>query len=389
MGIQKRIAILGSTGSIGTQALDVVGQNPDLFDIELLTAHSNVELLVSQCKLYKPKRVVITDESKYIQLKTLLSGLPIEIVAGAEAVDHLVITPEIDMVLTAMVGFSGLSPTVSAVRAGKSIALANKETLVAAGEIITKLAKESGSKIIPVDSEHSAIFQCLNQQNGVVERILLTASGGPFLNKNIEDLKKVKVEEALKHPKWQMGNKVTIDSSTMMNKGLELIEAKWLFDMDPSKIEMVVHPQSIIHSMVEFSDGTILAQMSIPDMRVPISYALSYPNRVSLNTARIDFHTLSKLDFYSPDRTRFPSISLAYNSIERGGNIPCAMNAANEIAVASFLREEISYWSIPQITEEVLERIDYIKTPSLESIFETDLKARELAKERVIKHNNR
>lgn len=376
---KRRLAILGSTGSIGTQTLDVVSKHPDLFEVELLTAFSNTSSLIEQAIRFNVNSVVIGDELRYNEVNEALKQHDIKVFAGTDSVDALVAGDNIDIVVTAMVGFSGLTSTIAAIKAGKCIALANKETLVVAGQMITKLAAESGSPIIPVDSEHSAIFQCLQGERAQIEKIILTASGGPFLGKTREQLTNVTVDQALNHPRWQMGPKVTIDSATMMNKGLELIEAKWLFNLPPEKIDIIIHPQSIIHSMVQFSDGSVSAQMSIPDMRLPIQYALSYPSRISLDTQRIDFKTLGSLEFIAPDFKTFPALEIAGRSIARGGNTPCAMNAANEIAVASFLNGEIEFLSIPEITAEVLSQFNYLENPTLGEIFETDKQARELA----------
>ncbi len=382
---KRRLAILGSTGSIGTQTLDVVSQHRELFDIELLTAYSNSTLLIEQALRFNANCVVIGDESKYSEVNEALKNHDIKVFTGTASVDELVKGENIDIVVTAMVGFSGLSSSLAAVKAGKVIALANKETLVVAGEIITRLAAESGSPIIPVDSEHSAIFQCLQGERAQIEKLILTASGGPFFGKSRRELEGVMVSEALDHPRWQMGPKVTIDSSTMMNKGLELIEARWLFDTPPEKIDIVIHPQSVIHSMVQFTDGSVSAQMSMPDMRLPIQYALSYPCRIELNTARIDFPALGRVDFFAPDTESFPAIRIAYECIRRGGNAPCAMNAANEVAVAAFLREETGFCTITEITGEVLAEFPYMEHPTLQDIYETDRLARELA----VKYTNK
>lgn len=376
---KRRLAILGSTGSIGTQTLDVVSKHPDMFEVELLTAYSNTTLLIEQAIRFNVNAVVICDELRYNEVQKALSKHDIKVFAGTESIEELVQGSNIDIVVTAMVGFSGLKPTLSAIKAGKIIALANKETLVVAGQMVTDLAAKSGSAIIPIDSEHSAIFQCLQGERAQIEKIILTASGGPFLWKSKNEFDNVTVSQALNHPKWQMGAKVSIDSATMMNKGLELIEAYWLFNTPADKIEIIIHPQSIIHSMVQFTDGSVSAQMSVPDMRLPIQYAISYPYRIPLDTARIDFTTLGSLDFIVPDRDKFRAIDIAYQSIRRGGNTPCAMNAANEIAVASFLNGEISFAAIPQIIEEVISRFYYIEKPTLNNIYETDLQARELA----------
>lgn len=382
---KRRLAILGSTGSIGTQTLDVVSKHPDIFEVELLTAYSNTSLLIEQAVKFNVNTVVICDEKRYNEVQEALTPHDIKVFAGTSSIEDLVQGSNIDIVVTAMVGFSGLKPTLSAIKAGKIIALANKETLVVAGEIVTSLAEKSGSAIIPVDSEHSAIFQCLQGERAQIEKIILTASGGPFLHTSKDELSSVTVEQALNHPKWQMGAKVSIDSATMMNKGLELIEAYWLFKQPVNKIDIVIHPQSVIHSMVQFSDGSVSAQMSIPDMRLPIQYAISYPYRIDLDTERIDFAKLSKLDFIAPDREKFRTLDIAYKSITMGGNSPCAMNAANEIAVASFLNGEIPFSAIPEIIEDVVSKFHFIEKPTLENIFETDLHARELALKHKIK----
>ena len=374
--MKRRIAILGSTGSIGKQALDVISRHPELFCAEVLTANSNSTLLIQQAIEHNVNSVVIADESKYQEVFKALDGYGIKVFTGNASISALACGSNIDMVLTAMVGFSGLESTISAIKAGKAVALANKETLVAAGSIVMKLAKEQGTPIIPVDSEHSAIFQCLQGERASIEKIILTASGGPFLSKTKEEIERATVKEALNHPKWLMGPKVTIDSASMMNKGLEMIEAHWLFGIEPSKIEIVVHPQSIIHSMVQFSDGSVTAQLSTPDMRLPIQYALSYPYRVDLDTKRIDFPALESLNFHKPDFEKFPCLSIAYNAIERGGNIPCAMNAANEIAVESFLAGEIPFTKIPEIIFKVIKEAPFVKDPSIEDIYETDKNAR-------------
>lgn len=370
--MKRKIAILGSTGSIGTQALDVISRHPNLLCAEVLTANSNAKLLIEQAIKHDVNAVVIANESKYQEVFNALDPHGIKVFTGTESIGKLASASNIDIVLTAIVGFSGLQPTIEAIKAGKAIALANKETLVAAGSIIMKLAREYNSPIIPVDSEHSAIFQCLQGEHTKLEKILLTASGGPFFNKTKEEMEKATIQDALKHPKWNMGSKVSIDSATMMNKGLEMIEAHWLFGIDPANIEIVVHPQSIIHSMVQFTDGSVTAQMSIPDMRLPIQYALTYPQRVELNTTRIDFTTLSNLDFHKPNFEKFPSLKLAYKAIEKGGNIPCAMNAANEAAVNCFLEGIIKFTQIVEVIEETLKEITFIEDPTLVDIFETN-----------------
>ena len=383
MNDQKRkIAVLGSTGSIGTQALDVISRYPDRFEAYALVANNQVDRLLEQVRRFKPEVVVIANESKYAALKEALSDLPVKVWAGAEAIEQVVQDTEIDIVLTAMVGFSGLKPTISAIKARKTIALANKETLVIAGELITRLALENRAAILPVDSEHSAIFQCLNGEgSNEIEKILLTASGGPFRNFSMSQLQQVTREQALHHPNWNMGAKVTIDSSTLMNKGLEMIEARWLFDVNPSQIEIIVHPQSIIHSMVQFKDRSIMAQLSLPDMRMPIQYAFSYPERIPSDVKPVNFFELSTLTFEKPDTKRFRNLGLAYESIEKGGNMPCIMNAANEIAVELFLQEKIGFLQMSELIEQTLTKTVFIQNPSLEDYIQTDTEAREIALE--------
>lgn len=376
---KRRIAILGSTGSIGTQALDVIEKHPELFEVELLTANNNSELLIQQALRFQPGSVVICNEDKYKEVADALKESYIKVFAGIDSVCDILEGGGIDMVLTAMVGFDGLRPTISAIKSGKAIALANKETLVAAGELIMKLSKEYEAPVIPVDSEHSAIFQCLQGEHASLEKILLTGSGGPFLNTPAGELSGVSVEQALNHPRWKMGAKVTIDSASLMNKGLELIEARWLFNMSPRDIEVVIHPQSIIHSMVQFSDGSVIAQMSNPDMRIPILYALSYPFRVNLDTKRLDFTELASLTFLKPDMERFPCLALAYRALEEGGNSTCAMNGANEVAVAAFLKGEIRFTDIPRIISETMDKTEFIKNPDLEAIYSTDFAAKAIA----------
>jgi len=383
MNDQKRkIAVLGSTGSIGTQALDVISRHPDRFEAYALVANNQVDRLLEQVRRFKPEVVVIANESKYAGLKEALSDLPVKVWAGAEAIEQVVQDTEIDIVLTAMVGFSGLKPTISAIKAQKTIALANKETLVIAGELITRLALENRTAVLPVDSEHSAIFQCLNGEgSNEIEKILLTASGGPFRNFSMNQLLQVTKEQALHHPNWNMGAKVTVDSSTLMNKGLEMIEARWLFDVNPSRIEIIVHPQSIIHSMVQFKDRSIMAQLSLPDMRMPIQYAFSYPERIPSDVKPVNFFELATLTFEKPDTERFRNLSLAYKSIENGGNMPCIMNAANEIAVELFLQEKIGFLQMSDLIEQTLTNTVFIQNPSLEDYIQTDTEAREIALE--------
>lgn len=370
--MKRRIAILGSTGSIGTQTLDVVRQHPDLFQVELICARSSVDLLASQAREFDPAHVVICDESRYTSLKEQLAGSDCHIWAGVESLCELISSPNIDIVVGAMVGFSGLRPTLAALKAGKIVALANKETLVAAGSIVTATMREHQALILPVDSEHSAIFQCLlAAQGNAVEKIHLTASGGPFRSWDRSRIASATAAQALKHPNWSMGAKVTIDSATMMNKGFEVIEAKWLFDIDPERIEVVVHPESYIHSMVEFEDGAIIAQMGCPDMREPIAFALSFPARVSVGNKKMDFSQIGSMSFEAPDLKRFPCLGLAYEAIRRGGNAPCALNAANEVAVAAYLKELISFYDISRINEKCLSKLHFIEKPSLEDIFQT------------------
>lgn len=382
---KRRIAVLGSTGSIGTQALDVISRHSDFLEVEVLTANSNSKLLIEQAKLFNPSSVVICNEARYDEVHEALDPLDIKVFAGIDSVCDLVKSSTVDIVLTAMVGFSGLKPTIAAISAGKTIALANKETLVAAGGIIMPMAESYRAPIIPVDSEHSAIFQCLQGEKAKLEKILLTGSGGPFRCSSKAEIASATKEMALKHPKWKMGAKVTIDSASLMNKGLELIEAKWLFSVEAKDIEIVIHPQSIIHSMVQFSDGSVIAQLSNPDMRVPIQYALSYPYRVDLNTERLDFAKLAQLNFEKPDLERFPCLRLAYESLERGGNATCIMNGANEVAVAALLNDQIYFADIPNVIEETLAHTDFIKNPTIDDIYSTDFEAKRIAEE-FIKH---
>lgn len=380
---KRHVAILGSTGSIGTQALDVIGQHPDLFEVELLTAYNNSRLLIEQARKFNPAAVVICNEDLYDEVFAALDPLDIHVFAGIDSVCELVKAPQTDIVLTAMVGFSGLRPTIAAIRAGKAIALANKETLVAAGALIMPMAWRFGAPILPVDSEHSAIFQCLQGEHARLEKILLTGSGGPFLHSSREAIAAATREEALNHPRWKMGAKVTIDSASLMNKGLELIEARWLFNVEPKDIEVVIHPQSIIHSMVQFSDGCVMAQLSQPDMRLPIQYALSYPRRIDLNTRRLDFAELGSLTFEKPDLERFPCLGLAYEALEKGGNATCIMNGANEVAVAAFLEGRIRFAEIPEIISTAMAQCEFVAEPDLEQIYSTDFEAKRLAAEMV------
>lgn len=373
--MKRKIAILGSTGSIGVQTLDVVEQHRDIFEVELLTANNNVELLAAQAVKFKPNSVVICNDGHYGALSALLKDEDVKVFAGADSVVELVRILNVDIVVAAMVGFSGLRPAMEAIRSGKAVALANKETLVAAGALVTKAAKENNVPILPVDSEHSAIFQSLQGEKAAVEKLILTASGGPFRDAGKDEIYNAAREQALKHPNWNMGAKVTIDSASMMNKGLEMIEASWLFGMPAEQIEIVVHPQSIIHSMVQFSDGSVKAQMGMPDMRVPIQYALSYPYRLDLNTPRVDFPKIRELTFQAPDMERFPALSLAFEAHRAGGNMACIMNGANEAAVNAFLNGRILFGKIPEIIEKCMGKCSFLKNPSLEDIFQTHLQA--------------
>ncbi len=366
---KRHIAILGSTGSIGKQALDVVRQHSDLFEVELLTANNSSELLIEQALEFRPNAVVICNESKYKEVADALQPHDIKVFSGMDSICDLVQADSVDIVLTALVGFSGLRPTVSAIKSGKIIALANKETLVAGGSVVTELAKQYNAPILPVDSEHSAIFQCLlGATDNKPVKIHLTASGGPFRTWSKEKIASATKNEALKHPQWTMGAKITIDSATMMNKGFEMIEARWLFDVAPENINIVVHPQSIIHSMVEFEDGAVIAQMGHPDMREPIQLALSFPDRLSLNNRKIDFAELGALTFEKPDMDKFPCLQLAFDAIGMGGNVPCAMNAANEAAVAAFLRDEIRFYDIPEIIGRCMSGVKFDGKPSVEDL---------------------
>ncbi|MEE1118453.1 MAG: 1-deoxy-D-xylulose-5-phosphate reductoisomerase [Bacteroidales bacterium] len=370
---KKSVAVIGSTGSIGRQALDIIAQHPDIFSAEVLTANTQADLLIEQALKFNPNVVVIADKTQYQKVKQALSQTDIKVFAGKESIDEVVQMDCVDIVLMALVGFAGLSPTIKAIEKGKLIALANKETLVVAGEYVMRLAKQNNTAILPVDSEHSAIFQCLiGEINNEVNKIYLTASGGPFRNLNAEELSKVSVAQALNHPNWAMGKKVTIDSATLMNKGFEMIEARWLFDIKPSKIEAVIHPQSIIHSMVEFEDGSIKAQLGVADMRLPIQYALNFPERLPNTSEKLDIFKHSTLTFEKPNTELFPCLSLAYHAIEQGGNLPAIMNAANEVAVEAFLKEKIQFIQIPNIIEEAFNTFAFVKNPSLEDYFKTD-----------------
>lgn len=378
----KKIAILGSTGSIGTQALDVIEANPDLFEAYVLTANNNVELLIQQARRFQPEIVVIANEQHYDAVQRALSNLPIKVYAGADALCDVVQDDHVDIVLASMVGFAGLRPTISAIKAKKIIALANKETLVVAGELINRLASEYQVPILPVDSEHSAIFQCLEPGNPI-EKILLTASGGPFRHYTEEALKSVTKAQALAHPTWNMGAKITIDSATMMNKGFEVIEAKWLFGVKPEQIQVVVHPQSVIHSMVQFQDGAVKAQLGVPDMRLPIQYAFSYPQRLHSNFDRLDFFSLKTLTFEEPDTKRFPCLQFAYDALQRGGNMPCIVNAANEIVNRAFIEDRISFPRIAEIIHDTMLHVPFSQESELENYLLTDKVAREYAMSKV------
>lgn len=370
---KRRIAILGSTGSIGRQALDVVRQHKDLFEVELLTANNSSALLIEQAMEFRPGSVVICNEAKYQEVADALQPNDIKVFTGMDSVCSLVEAEDIDIVLTALVGFSGLRPTISAIKAGKIIALANKETLVAGGSVVMDLAKKYNSPILPVDSEHSAIFQCLLGATGnPISRIHLTASGGPFRTWDRDRIAAATKNEALKHPQWTMGAKITIDSATMMNKGFEMIEARWLFDTTPDKINIVVHPQSIIHSMVEFADGAVIAQLGNPDMREPIQFALSFPERLTLNNKKLDFASLQGLTFEEPDMEKFPCLSLAFEAIRKGGNVPCAMNAANEAAVAAFLNDSIRFYDIPEIISACMAGVNFVEKPTVDDLLSTN-----------------
>lgn len=381
----KRIAILGSTGSIGTQALEVIAANPTLFEVFAITGHSNVELLAKQARQYRPNMVIITDASKYGSLKELLADVDdVKVFAGMESVCDMVAMSMVDMVLTSMVGYAGLQPTIAAVKAGKTIALANKETLVVAGELICSLAAQHRSAILPVDSEHSAIFQCLaGEQDKSIEKLLLTASGGPFRTCSMEQLAHVTKADALKHPNWDMGAKITIDSASMMNKGFEVIEAKWLFGVQKEQIEVLVHPQSIVHSMVQFTDGSVKAQLGMPDMRLPIQYAFGYPNRLPNDYERVDFTKVGALTFEEPDLERFRNLAFAYYAMEKGGNMPCILNAANEVVVAAFLRDKIGFLAMSDAMEWAMQTLPFIQNPTYQDYVETDAYVRRMVKEKI------
>lgn len=382
--MKKQIAILGSTGSIGTQALQVIEEHPDLYEAYVLTANNRVELLIEQARKFMPEAVVVANEAKYNLLKEALADLPIKVYAGREALCQVVTDQQVDMVLTAMVGYAGLQPTMAAIKAHKPIALANKETLVVAGELINELAHVNHTPILPVDSEHSAVFQCLaGEGDNAIEKVILTASGGPFRTFNREQLAHVTKEQALKHPNWSMGAKITIDSASMMNKGFEVMEAKWLFGVKPEQIEVVVHPQSIVHSMVQFADGAIKAQLGMPDMRLPIQYAFSYPERKQASFPRIDWMQCRTLTFEEPDVERFRNLALAYEALHRGGNMPCIVNAANEVAVEAFLHDQIGFLSMSDVIEQAMARMPFIAKPTYEDYVQTDLETRRITRELI------
>ena len=376
---KKKIAILGSTGSIGTQALQVIEEHSDLYEAYVLTAYHKVDLLVAQARKFRPEAVVIADEDKYTALRDALADLPIKVYAGADALCQVVQEEPVDVVLTAMVGFAGLMPTISAIKAGKTIALANKETLVVAGELINKLAAEYKVPILPVDSEHSAIFQCLVGEPNPIEKIILTASGGPFRHFTLEQLATVTKTQALHHPNWEMGAKITIDSASMMNKGFEVIEAKWLFGVKPSQIQVVVHPQSVIHSAVQFADGAVKAQLGVPDMRVPIQYAFSYPYRLKSSFKRLDLFKTAQLTFEEPDVVRFRNLQLAYDALDKGGNMPCIVNAANEVVNRAFLEDRIGFLRMSEIIEATMQKATYLASPTFDDYLQTDAEARRIA----------
>ena len=382
--MKKRIVILGSTGSIGRQTLEVIQSHPDAFEVEVLTAQNNASLLIDQAKKFKPNAVVIVNEDHYKMVKQALKNDNIKVFSGESSLSSVVQMDTVDMVVAALVGYSGLKPTIRAIEAGKTIALANKETLVVAGDLITRIAKEKGVNLLPVDSEHSAIFQCIvGEFHNRIEKIVLTASGGPFRGMKKNALMKVTKDQALKHPNWTMGAKVTIDSATLMNKGLEVIEAKWLFGLKPEQVEVIIHPQSIIHSIVQFEDGSMKAQLGLPDMRLPIQFALSYPQRLKSDFPRFDFAKYPALTFEKPDTETFRNLALAFSALDRGGNIPCVLNAANEVAVAEFLKDRIGFLEMSDVVEQCLMKLDYIREPRLEDYVETDKLTRIRANELI------
>ena len=378
--MKKQIAILGPTGSIGTQALEVIARHPDLYEVYALTANNQAERLIEQARKFHPDTVVIANKEKYAQVKNALAGQPVKVYAGEDAIAQVAEAAPVDVVLTAMVGYAGLKPAIHAIRAGKVIALANKETLVVAGELVRDLAMQHKAPVIPVDSEHSAIFQCLVGETGnPIEKIILTASGGPFRSYTRQQLEQAGKDAALHHPNWKMGAKITIDSATMMNKGFEVIEAKWLFDAAPGQIEVVIHPQSIIHSMVQFEDGAIKAQLGMPDMKLPIQYALSYPDRLHAPFERIDFNQIKELTFETPDTSRFPNLALAYEALRQGGNMPCIINAANEVMVAAFLQDRVKFYQMSDIIEKTMQNVPFIRKASYDDYVATDAEARRFA----------
>ncbi len=382
--MKKRIAILGSTGSIGTQALQVIEEHPDLYEAYVLTANNKVGLLIQQARKFMPEAVVIANPQKYGELKEALKGLPVRVYAGEDALCQVVGETPVDMVLTAIVGYAGLRPTINAIKAGKVIAMANKETLVVAGDLIKKMAGRYNTVILPVDSEHSAVFQCLSgEHDNKVEKIILTASGGPFRHYTKKQLATVSKKQALKHPNWKMGAKITIDSASMMNKGFEVIEARWLFDVRPEQIEVVVHPQSVIHSMVQFEDGAVMAQLGVPDMRLPIQYAFSYPGRVHSSFERLDFTKTGSLTFEKPDAGRFRNLGLAYEALHRGGNMPCIVNAANEVVVAAFLHDRISFTGMSDVIEKAMQKATFVQDSTYDDYVQTDAEVRHLAEEMI------
>lgn len=379
---KKKIAILGSTGSIGTQTLEVIEEHPDLFEAYALTANHNADLLIEQARKFNPEFVVIADETLYGKVKDALSDLPMKVYAGSDAICEVASMDTIDVVLTAMVGYAGLKPTIAAIKAHKTIALANKETLVVAGQLVERLSMENHAPILPVDSEHSAIFQCINGENpDQIEKIIITASGGPFLHTPADKLKDVTPAQALNHPNWSMGAKITIDSASMMNKGFEVIEAKWLFGLQPEQIDVIVHPQSIVHSMVQYVDGAVKAQLGIPDMKLPIQYALTYPNRVHLSAPRLDFRKDSQLTFLEPDTKKFRNLTFAFEALHRKGNAACVLNAANEVVVNAFLHEKIGFLTMSDIIEKTMEKAAYIAEPTYEDYVQSDKEARRIAEE--------
>jgi 1-deoxy-D-xylulose-5-phosphate reductoisomerase len=378
--LKKKIAVLGSTGSIGTQALDVISRHPDLFEAYAITGNNNIDLLISQARQFHPEVVVVANEEHYAEVNEALSDLPMKVYAGTQSVCDVARMEPVDMVLTALIGYSGLQPTIEAIKAGKIIALANKETLVVAGQLVMNLSQQYRAPIIPVDSEHSAIFQCLQGElRNPIEKILLTASGGPFRGKDVDYLKSVTPEMALKHPSWNMGARITIASASMMNKGFEVIEARWLFGVTADQIEVLVHPQSVVHSAVQFRDGTVKAQLGVPDMRLPIQYAFSYPDRVQSDYPRLDFANYPHLDFEKPDRKVFRNLQLAYDAMERGGNMPCILNAANEVVISAFLEHKIGFLQMSDIIEQVMGRCSFISNPTYEQLIATNAEARQLA----------